>query len=144
VRNWFTFSASERVRDTDAEWEHYRDSDGKSGGQKEKLAYTILAASLAYQFGLEWGAERSRDFRFAVIDEAFGRGSDVSTRYALDLFGKLGLQLLIVTPLQKVHVIEPYVHAIGFVDNPDGRYSRVQTLTIEEFRSRREGAATRT
>ena len=62
--------------ETGEEWEHYRDSDGKSGGQKEKLAYTILAASLAYQFGLEWGAERSRDFRFAVIDEAFGRGSD--------------------------------------------------------------------
>ena len=98
VRNWFTFSASERDRETDAEWEHYRDSDGKSGGQKEKLAYTILAASLAYQFGLEWGAHRSRDFRFAVIDEAFGRGSDVSTRYALELFARLGLQLLIVTP----------------------------------------------
>jgi uncharacterized protein YPO0396 len=48
-----------------------------------------------------------RDFRFAVIDEAFGRGSDASTRYALELFAKLGLQLLIVTPLQKVHVIEP-------------------------------------
>lgn len=133
VRNWFTFSASERDRETDQEWEHYRDSDGKSGGQKEKLAYTILAASLAYQFGLEWGAERSRDFRFAVIDEAFGRGSDVSTRYALDLFAKLGLQLLIVTPLQKVQVIEPYVQAIGFVDNPSGSYSRLQTLTIEEF-----------
>ncbi len=133
VRTWFTFSASERDRETDEEWEHYRDSDGKSGGQKEKLAYTILAASLAYQFGLEWGAERSRDFRFAVIDEAFGRGSDVSTRYALDLFAKLGLQLLIVTPLQKVHVIEPYVRAIGFVDNPSGSYSRLQTLTIEEF-----------
>ena len=59
--------------------------------------------------------EKSRDFRFAVIDEAFGRGSDVSTRYALELFAKLGLQLLIVTPLQKVHVIEPYVNAIGFV-----------------------------
>ncbi len=133
VRNWFTFSASERDRETDEEWEHYRDSDGKSGGQKEKLAYTILAASLAYQFGLEWGAERARDFRFAVIDEAFGRGSDVSTRYALELFAKLGLQLLIVTPLQKVHVIEPYVKAIGFVDNPTGSYSRLQTLTIEEF-----------
>ena len=136
VRNWFTFSASERDRETDEEWEHYRDSDGKSGGQKEKLAYTILAASLAYQFGLEWGAEKSRDFRFAVIDEAFGRGSDVSTRYALDLFARLGLQLLIVTPLQKVHVIEPYVRAIGFVDNPTGSYSRLQTLTIEEFRER--------
>ena len=55
-----------------------------------------------------------------MIDEAFGRGSDVSTRYALDLFATLGLQLLIVTPLQKVHVIEPYVKAIGFVDNPAG------------------------
>ncbi len=139
VRNWFTFSASERDRETDQEWEHYRDSDGKSGGQKEKLAYTILAASLAYQFGLEWGAEKSRDFRFAVIDEAFGRGSDVSTRYALDLFARLGLQLLIVTPLQKVHVIEPYVRAIGFVDNPTGSYSRLQTLTIEEFRKQQAG-----
>ncbi len=139
VRNWFTFSASERDRDTDQEWEHYRDSDGKSGGQKEKLAYTILAASLAYQFGLEWGAAKSRDFRFAVIDEAFGRGSDVSTRYALDLFARLGLQLLIVTPLQKVHVIEPYVRAIGFVDNPTGSYSRLQTLTIEEFRRHQAG-----
>lgn len=139
VRNWFTFSASERDRDTGAEWEHYRDSDGKSGGQKEKLAYTILAASLAYQFGLEWGAAESRDFRFVVIDEAFGRGSDVSTRYALDLFARLGLQLLIVTPLQKVHVIEPYVQAIGFVDNPTGSYSRLQTLTIEEFRERQAG-----
>ncbi|WP_193044288.1 ATP-binding protein [Mycolicibacterium baixiangningiae] len=139
VRNWFVFSASERDVDTDIEWEHYSDSDGKSGGQKEKLAYTILAASLAYQFGLEWGAEKSRDFRFAVIDEAFGRGSDVSTRYALDLFAMLGLQLLIVTPLQKVHVIEPYVKSIGIVDNPTGTYSRLQTMTIEEYRKRRDG-----
>jgi uncharacterized protein YPO0396 len=139
VRNWFIFSASERDVETGLEREHYSDSDGKSGGQKEKLAYTILAASLAYQFGLEWGAEQSRDFRFAVIDEAFGRGSDVSTRYALELFAALGLQLLIVTPLQKVHVIEPYVKAIGFVDNPTGTYSRLQTMTIEEYRTRRDG-----
>jgi uncharacterized protein YPO0396 len=142
VRNWFVFSASERDLDTHLEWEHYSDSDGKSGGQKEKLAYTILAASLAYQFGLEWGVTKSRDFRFAVIDEAFGRGSDASTRYALELFAKLGLQLLIVTPLQKVHVIEPYVKAIGFVDNPSGTFSRMHTLTIEEYRSRRDGPTT--
>ena len=139
VRSWFVFSASERDVETGDEWEHYSDSDGKSGGQKEKLAYTILAASLAYQFGLEWGAEQSRDFRFAVIDEAFGRGSDVSTRYALELFARLGLQLLIITPLQKVHVIEPYVRAIGFVDNPTGTFSRLQTMTIEEYRTRRDG-----
>jgi uncharacterized protein YPO0396 len=40
-----------------------------------------------------------------------------------------------------VHVIEPYVRSIGFVDNPTGSCSRLQTLTIEEFRARREGTA---
>jgi uncharacterized protein YPO0396 len=137
VRNWFIFAASERYREDNTEYEHYADSAGKSGGQKEKLAYTILAASLAYQFKLEWGAAKSRTFRFAVIDEAFGRGSDESTRFALELFGRLGLQLLIVTPLQKIHVIEPYVSAVGFVDNPTSCDSRLQTLTIEEYHARR-------
>jgi uncharacterized protein YPO0396 len=137
VRNWYTFAASERYREDDTEYEHYADSGGKSGGQKEKLAYTILAASLAYQFKLEWGAAKSRTFRFAVIDEAFGRGSDESTRFALELFGRLGLQLLIVTPLQKIPVIEPYVSAVGFVDNPQGNNSRLQTLTIAEYHARR-------
>ena len=55
VRNWFVFAASERWREDGSEYEHYTDSGGKSGGQKEKLAYTVLAASLAYQFGLQWG-----------------------------------------------------------------------------------------
>ncbi|HYO85786.1 MAG TPA: ATP-binding protein [Dermatophilaceae bacterium] len=137
VRNWYVFAASERDRATDAEREHYTDSDGKSGGQKEKLAYTILAASLAYQFGLEWGVTTARDYRFTVIDEAFGRGSDASTRYALELFAKLGLQILVVTPLQKVHVIEPYVAAVGFVENRSGQRSRLQTLTIEDYHAER-------
>ena len=129
-------SASERWRTDDTEHEHYTDSGGKSGGQKEKLAYTILAASLAYQFKLD-DPGKPKTFRFVVIDEAFGRGSDESTRFALDLFGKLGLQLLIVTPLQKIHVIEPHVAAVGFVDNPSGSYSRLQSLTIEEYRQQR-------
>jgi uncharacterized protein YPO0396 len=136
VRNWFVFSASERWRSDDSEHETYSDSSGKSGGQKEKLAYTILAASLAYQFKLEWGVTRSKTFRFAVIDEAFGRGSDESTRFALKLFRNLGLQLMIVTPLQKIHVIEPFVSAVGYVDNVNGQYSRLQTLTIEEYKAR--------
>ncbi|HVZ87347.1 MAG TPA: SbcC/MukB-like Walker B domain-containing protein [Polyangia bacterium] len=137
VRNWFVFAASERWREDDREHEHYSDSGGKSGGQKEKLAYTVLAASLAYQFGLEWGAKRSRSFRFVVIDEAFGRGSDESARYALALFAKLRLQLLIVTPLQKIHVIEPHVAAVGFVHNEEGRRSLLRNLTIEEYRAER-------
>ena len=138
VRNWFLFAASERWREDDSEHEHYSDSGGKSGGQKEKLAYTVLAASLAYQFGLEWGAVRSRSFRFVVIDEAFGRGSDESTQYGLRLFEKLNLQLLIVTPLQKIHIIEPFVAGVGFVHNEDGRNSVLRNLSIEEYRAEKQ------
>ncbi len=134
VRNWFSFAASERWREDDTEHEHYSDSGGKSGGQKEKLAYTILAASLAYQFGLEWGAVRSRSFRFVVIDEAFGRGSDESAEYGLKLFEQLNLQLLIVTPLQKIHIIEPHVSSVGFVHNEGGKASKIRNLTIEAYR----------
>ena len=43
----------------------------------------------------------------------------------------------VVTPLQKIHVIEPYVAAVGFVDNPTQQYSRLQTLTIQQYRAQR-------
>lgn len=138
VRNWFTFAASERWREDNSEFEHYSDSGGKSGGQKEKLAYTILAASLAYQFGLEWGSVRSRTFRFVVIDEAFGRGSDESAEYGLTLFGKLNLQLLIVTPLQKIHIIEPHVSNVGFVQNVESKSSKIRNLTIEAYHQEKD------
>ncbi len=133
VRNWYNFSASERWRENDEEKEFYSDSAGKSGGQKEKLAYTILASALAYQFGLESGENSHRSFRFVVIDEAFGKGSDESTRYALELFRKLNLQLLIVTPLQKIHVIEDYIHGVHFVHNREGKYSMLRNLSIDEY-----------
>src|SRR5699024_8666581 len=99
-----------------------------------RSAYTVLAASLAYQFGLQWGEKRSRSFRFVVIDEAFGRGSDESARYGLELFARLNLQLLIVTPLQKIHIIEPFVASVGFVHNPHGQQSMLRNLGIEEYR----------
>lgn len=133
VRQWFYFSASERRRSDNSEFEHYTDSGGKSGGQKEKLAYTILAASLSYQYGLEKAGERSRKFHFVIIDEAFGRSSDDSARFGLELFRTLDLQLLIVTPLQKIHIIEPYVESLGFVANPENRESYLRTLSIEEY-----------
>ena len=42
--------------------------------------------------------------------------------------------LLIVTPLQKIHVIEPYVASVGFVQNDEGRDSKLRNLSIEEYR----------
>lgn len=135
VREWFLFNASERYRADDEEKEFYAGTSGKSGGQKEKLAYTILASALAYQFGLTYDEPRSKSFRFVVIDEAFGRGDDESTQFGLDLFKKLDLQLLIVTPLQKIHVIENYIHSVHYVSNTAGNNSQLQNLTVEEYKA---------
>lgn len=134
VKNWFSFSVSEKWKEDNVEKEFYSDSSGKSGGQKEKLAYTILASALAYQFGLEWEQTKSKSFRFVVIDEAFGRGSDESTRYGLNLFQKLNLQLLIVTPLQKLNIIEEYVNSVHFISNLTGEQSAIRNLTIAEYK----------
>ena len=135
VRNWFNFNASEKYFADDVEREFYAGSSGKSGGQKEKLAYTIIASALAYQFGLTYGEPKSKSFRFAVIDEAFGRGSDTSAEYGLELFKKLNLQLLIVTPLQKIHIIENYINSVHYVSNPEGNNSELQNLTVEEYKA---------
>ena len=43
-----------------------------------------------------------------------------------------------ITPLQKIHVIEPYVAAVGFVHNEEGRDSKLRNLTITEYREERE------
>jgi uncharacterized protein YPO0396 len=137
VRNWFIFNASEKYLEDDSEKEFYHGTTGKSGGQKEKLAYTILASALAYQFGLTYGEPRSKSFRFVVIDEAFGRGDDESTQFGLGLFKKLNLQLLIVTPLQKIHIIENYINAVHYVSNTNGSNSEIQNLTVEEYKKQK-------
>ncbi len=116
VRTWFEFTATERWRHDDAEHETHTDAGGKSGGQKEKLAYTVLAASLAYQFGIDPGRQLARDFRFVVIDEAFGRGLGRLHPLRPGPVRPAGLQLLVVTPLQKIHTIEPYVASLAYVE----------------------------
>ncbi|WP_350283834.1 hypothetical protein [Nitrosomonas sp.] len=50
------------------------------------------------------------------------------------------MQLLIVTPLQKIHIIEPFVASVGFVHNEGGRTSRLRNLSIEEYRVQKSGA----
>jgi len=137
VRNWLDFAASERYRADDSEKHHYSDSAGKSGGQKAKLAYTILASAIAYQYGLHDPATRDEAFRFAVIDEVFSRSDHDNSRYALELFKELGLQLLVVTPMTGLHVVEPYISACHFVfNNAEGNQSQVENMELSRLRGR--------
>ncbi len=139
VRNWLDFSVSERYRSDNAEKEHHTDSSGKSGGQKVKLAYTILASAIAYQFGLNSDNIKSKSFHFAVIDEAFSKSDDSNARYAMELFRNLDLQLLVVTPKDKINVIESYISSLHFVhNNLEGNSSSIASISIENYRQNRQ------
>lgn len=138
VRFWLDFSASERYKEDGSEKNYFSDSSGKSGGQKAKLAYTILASAIAFQFGLDTDGARANSFRFVVVDEAFSKSDETNARYAMELFKQLHLQLLVVTPLDKTHVVEPYIAACHFVTNSDEENdSRVYNLTIAQYHERK-------
>jgi uncharacterized protein YPO0396 len=78
----------------------------------------------------------AHSFRFVVVDEAFSKSDETNARYAMALFRQLNLQLLVVTPLDKTHVVEPYIAACHFVSNSmEENDSRVITLTIDQYRA---------
>jgi len=136
VRRWRVFAA-EQIDSNGLQVDYYNDSSGKSGGQKAKLAYTILASAIAHQYGLQDAVPNNRTFRFVVIDEAFSKLDDDNARFAMKLFAQLGLQLLVVTPMQQLHVIEGFVQAYHVVvNNNEGSYSRLFNLTHSEYRQR--------
>lgn len=135
VRNWFDFAAQEVDRETGEVRSSYDGSSGQSGGEKAKLAYTILVAALAYQFDINPTGDTPGRFQFVVVDEMFSKVDDENARYALRLFQQFGLQLLIVAPFDaKARVTEPFVDRYLLVTK-DQRTSRSQfnCMTAREY-----------
>jgi uncharacterized protein YPO0396 len=136
VRNWFDFAAVETDDQTGEERSYYEDSSGQSGGEKGKFALTILVAAIAYQYDLQPGPLGQSRFHFVVVDEMLSRIDDRNSKYALDLFAKFNLQLLIVAPLDaKARVTEPYVGSyLHVTKDPATSRSEVFHMTACEFR----------
>jgi uncharacterized protein YPO0396 len=144
VRRWFDFAARELDTVSGAERGYYEDSTGQSGGEKAKLAFTILVAAIAYQYGIDPDRAMSDCFHFVVVDEMFSKVDDQYSEYALKLFRKFGLQLLIVAPLDaKALVTEPYVGCyLHVVKDARTNQSEVFSLTAREFEKVLDNAET--
>jgi uncharacterized protein YPO0396 len=138
VRRWLDFAARENWRRDHSQKQFFDSSSGRSGGQKAKLAFTILASALAYQFGLRPGETRSRSFRFVVVDEMLSKSDPENSRYALELFRQLDLQLLIVCPFDaKALEVEPFVQRYHFSANPDEMASEVFNLSVTQWEEKK-------
>jgi uncharacterized protein YPO0396 len=135
VRNWFDFAAVETDDATGAELSFHDDSAGQSGGEKAKLAFTILMAAIAFQYDLDPLHPATNRFHFVVVDEMFSRVDDGNATYALELFRRFGLQLLIVAPLDaKARVTEDHVGCYLLVQKDDvTNRSQVLRMTASEF-----------
>lgn len=135
IRRWFDFAAREIDESTGKERSYYQDSAGQSGGEKAKLAFTILVAAIAYQYDIDPQHPVSDRLHFVVVDEMFSKVDDKYAEYALQLFRKFGLQLLIVAPLDaKARVTEPYVECyLHVVKDPETSHSEIFTMTAREF-----------
>lgn len=133
VRRWFDFVAVVIDRQTNKAVSIYQDSSGQSGGEKAKLAFTILVAAIAYQYDLDPEHPVSDRFHFVVVDEMFSKVDDRHAEYALELFKQFGLQVLIVAPLDaKARVTQPYVGCYLHAVKKDNR-SAIFEMTAREF-----------
>ena len=144
VRRWFDFAAREIDDATGEERSYYEDSTGQSGGEKAKLAFTILVAAIAYQYDIDPNDESSDRFHFVVVDEMFSKIDDQYSEYALELFRKFGLQLLIVAPLDaKARVTERYVGCYLLVAKDETSRSQIHSMTAREFEERTSNSTMR-
>lgn len=77
-------------------------------------------------------AEAARPYRFhlAVLDESFWRGDDDTTRNWLQRLGAANVQCLIVTPMEKIPIVEPMVSSVAFVRYEGDAAARVWRVAI--------------
>jgi uncharacterized protein YPO0396 len=117
-----------------AQVEVYRGGAGKSGGQKEKLATTCLAAALRYQLG---GDGRGvPQYAPVVVDEAFEKADDEFTALAMKILTGFHFQMIVATPLKSVMTLEPFIGGACFVDIADRRRSSVLMIEYDSERKR--------
>jgi uncharacterized protein YPO0396 len=113
VRQHVEFIGRE-IDERGAEIEIYRSGAGKSGGQRQKLATTCLAAALRYQLG---GNDHGVPmYAPVVLDEAFDKADNEFTALSMNIFNNFGFQMIVATPLRSVMTLEPFISGACFVD----------------------------
>jgi uncharacterized protein YPO0396 len=134
VRKHVQFMAVERERGTGNEIERYSGSAGKSGGQRQKLTSTCLAAALRFKLGGSDGGVPS--YGTVVLDEAFTKTDNEFTATAMKIFTELGFQMIVATPLKSVMTLEPFVGGATYVSITNRHTSSVLNISYDDAEQR--------
>jgi uncharacterized protein YPO0396 len=134
VRQHVEFVGVELESETRRQVEVYRSGAGKSGGQRQKLATTCLAAALRYQLGGDDG--HLPRYAPVVLDEAFDKADNEFTALAMNIFENFGFQMVVATPLKSVMTLEPFIGGACFVDITGRHDSGVLLIEYDEEQKR--------
>jgi len=138
VRNWFEFWADEKFRETQELKKTYRQMGQLSGGEKAQLTYTILCSAIAYQFGITREGRNSKSLRFIAVDESFSNQDEEKATYLMELCKQLHLQLLVVTPSDKIQIVEGFIAHVHLVQRVGNRHSILFNMTKKELKAKKE------
>lgn len=141
VRNWFEFWADEKFRETDELKKTYRQMGQLSGGEKAQLTYTILCSAIAYQFGITREGKNERSLRFIAVDESFSNQDEEKATYLMELCKQLHLQLLVVTPSDKIQIVQDFIAHVHLVQRVNNRHSVLLNMTLKELKDKITDAA---
>lgn len=133
VRTWFKFFAEEYYKEDGTKMKSYENMGKLSGGEKAQLTYTILGSAISYQFGLTSDGMQTKSFRFIAIDESFSNQDDEKARYLMNLCKQLNLQLLVVTPSDKINVVQDYISYVHLVERRNNKNSWLYDMPIMQF-----------
>jgi uncharacterized protein YPO0396 len=138
VRNWLTFGAREFSFSENRQLQYHDNTASYSGGQKAQFTYAILGAAIAHQFGIFQQGKQHKSLRFITVDEAFSKLDPEKSQFLMEFCAQLNLQILVVTPLDKINIAEPYINAVHFVEIKNKKNSVVYNLTMDEYYERKE------
>ena len=107
-------------------------SSGKSGGEKEAFAGTVVAASLAYVLTPD---NHDRPVYSTVfLDEAFSNTAETVSRRVLRVFKELHIHVNLITPYKNLNLARESARSLLIAErNTETHESRLCEITWEEL-----------
>ncbi|WP_250657085.1 ATP-binding protein [Alkalimarinus coralli] len=131
-RYQMSFFAEERDSKTDEVRDVLESSSGKSGGEKESFAGTIVAASLAYVLTPD-GYDKPI-YCTVFLDEAFSNTAEAVSRRVLRVFKELHIHVNLITPYKNLNLARESAKSLLIAErDPELHESHLCEVTWEEI-----------
>jgi uncharacterized protein YPO0396 len=134
-RYQMSFYAEEKDNITDEVKDVLASSSGKSGGEKESFAGTIVAAALAYV--LTPDGHHHPVYCTVFLDEAFSNTAEAVSRRVLRVFNELHIHVNLITPYKNLNLARESARSLIIAERDQDKHeSRLSEVTWAEIDKR--------